>query len=179
MINYAYYYQTEFLNQDELIEVNELLTKYKIKKDVLGAEHKKADSYNVEINEHSLFLDKVNSRTQWINNTEFGYDLYTNYVSGCNLNNYHNDDNEYDWHIDSYPNGHKNDMKITMIVNISLDEYTGGKFLLMPGHVIEIKELEQPGSAIWFPSFTNHKVEPVTSGKRTSVSFWFSGPGFK
>ena len=179
MINYPYYYQSDFLNQEELIEVNELLSKNKISKDQLGTEYKKVESYNVELSEQCSFLDKVNNKTNWVNNTEFGYDLYNIYNSSCNLNYYHNDDNEYDWHIDSYPSGHKNDMKITFIINISLDKFTGGKFFLMPGRVMEVIELEEPGSAIWFPSFTNHKVEPVTSGKRTSASFWFSGPGFK
>lgn len=179
MINCPYYYQEDFFSHEEIIDIHELLSNNKISKDGLGTEYKKVESFNCELNETYQFLNKINQRTHWINNTEFGYDLYSDYVRTCNLNYYHNDENEYDWHVDSYPHGHKNDMKVTVLINLSLDKFTGGKFFLNPGKIFEVKELEKPGSAIWFPSHTNHKVEPVTSGKRTSVSFWFSGPGFK
>ena len=179
MINYPYYYQEDLFDQDEIIAINKILEEHKVGKDEFGTEYKKADSYNVVLPEEHPFLDKVNFRTHTINRKEFGYDLYDHYMKTCNLNYYHKDDNEYDWHIDANPYSSKDDLKITVLINISLQEYTGGKLFIFPGRVIEVKELEKPGSTIWFPSFTNHKVEPVTSGKRTSVSFWFEGPGFK
>ena len=179
MINYPYYYQEDLFDQDEIIAINKILEEHKVGKDEFGTEYKKADSYNVVLPEEHPFLDKVNFRTHTINRKEFGYDLYDLPITYVNLNHYSGDKNDYDWHIDCNPYGHKNDLKLTFIINISLSEYTGGELLLSPGKTINIPELDVPGNAILFPGFTSHKVTPVTSGKRTSLSVWFHGPGFK
>ena len=49
----------------------------------------------------------------------------------------------------------------------------------MTGLSKEIKEIIQPGSAIIFPSFFMHKVNPVIKGERTMVSLWLEGPKFQ
>ena len=36
-----------------------------------------------------------------------------------------------------------------------------------------------PGTAIVFPSFINHKVEKITSGSRASLAIWMNGPKFR
>ena len=36
-----------------------------------------------------------------------------------------------------------------------------------------------PGSAVIFPSFTNHKVEKITSGSRATLALWMDGPKFR
>jgi PKHD-type hydroxylase len=75
-------------------------------------------------------------------------------------------------------------------------EYEGGEFELMVGDNTEsedkkndlkgdgffdIKPLPLPhfrekGSAMFFPSFTYHRVKPVTKGTRRSLVVWFRGP---
>ena len=37
-------------------------------------------------------------------------------------------------------------------------------------------EFNTPGSAVIFPSFINHKVNKITSGKRNTLAIWLSGP---
>ena len=71
------------------------------------------------------------------------------------------------------------DIKLTCLLNISEKTFEGGEFLLTTGLSKEIKEIIQPGSAIIFPSFFMHKVNPVTKGERTMVSLWLEGPKFQ
>ena len=40
-------------------------------------------------------------------------------------------------------------------------------------------EFNNPGSAIIFPSFTNHKVNKIISGSRNTLAIWMSGPKFR
>ena len=57
---------------------------------------------------------------------------------------------------------------------VSLDE-----LILFKGKEIECKEFNQPGSAVVFPSFTNHKVNKLSSGKRHTLAIWMTGPKFR
>jgi PKHD-type hydroxylase len=41
------------------------------------------------------------------------------------------------------------------------------------------KELRQKGTVAVFPSFINHRVEPVKKGARYSIVKWFLGKSFK
>ena len=45
--------------------------------------------------------------------------------------------------------------------------------------LIICNEFNKPGSAIIFPSFINHKVNKITSGKRHTLAIWLSGPKFR
>ena len=44
---------------------------------------------------------------------------------------------------------------------------------------IECKEFNSPGSAVVFPSFTNHKVNKLKSGSRHTLAIWMTGPKFR
>lgn len=179
MINYPYIYFENFLDEEQIKSVNNYLEQNIEGADKLGTDYKNSKSYNCNLEEDHFLNSKICSTVHQSNNTNFGYDLYDLPITYVNLNHYSGDKNDYDWHIDCNPYGHKNDLKLTFIINISLSEYTGGELLLSPGKTINIPELDVPGNAILFPGFTSHKVTPVTSGKRTSLSVWFHGPGFK
>ena len=43
----------------------------------------------------------------------------------------------------------------------------------------KLNEFNTPGSAIIFPSFINHKVNKITSGRRNTLAIWLSGPKFR
>ena len=51
--------------------------------------------------------------------------------------------------------------------------------MLFKGKEIECKEFNLPGSAVVFPSFTNHKVNKLKSGSRCTLAIWMSGPKFR
>jgi len=95
----------------------------------------------------------------------------------------------YDWHIDEnpYPYDAKAGpfeglvRKLSFSVLLNDNEYTGGDFEIedqLPGYNPRstiVEELNTAGSMIVFPSFTPHKVHPVTSGIRYSLVGWICG----
>ena len=75
---------------------------------------------------------------------------------------------------------YKYDIKFTVLINVSEEKYSGGKFKLMHGGKPEhVKELDEPGNMIMFRSYTLHKVEPVTKGERKTLTLFLTGPNFK
>ena len=78
--------------------------------------------------------------------------------------------------------------KLSVTVSLSNPEdYEGGllEFDLRnideinTNNIIKCKEILPKGSIVVFPSYTWHRVSPVTSGTRLSLVQWNLGPGFK
>jgi predicted 2-oxoglutarate/Fe(II)-dependent dioxygenase YbiX len=67
--------------------------------------------------------------------------------------------------------------KLTVLVFLN-DDFEGGRLFLQNGHE-KIYPPQQAGSALVFPSFMLHGVEPVTKGVRRSVVTWMVGPWFR
>lgn len=89
----------------------------------------------------------------------------------------------YDWHIDTWwGNPTMSDRKISMTVQLSnREDYKGGDFEIKgidfsPEDKIRVKN---KGAIITFPSFLEHRVTPVTEGKRMSLVAWVQGDKFK
>jgi PKHD-type hydroxylase len=83
----------------------------------------------------------------------------------------------YDWHID---NGLK---KVQRKLSMSLQltdpaRYEGCDLQFHAGQQVETAPRER-GTAIVFPSYTLHRVTPITSGTRKSLVVWAAGPKFK
>ena len=100
-----------------------------------------------------------------------------------NINEYDKKNNKYDWHIDCNPHKATEDLKLTCLLNISTEPYDGGR-LCLSGLPIEYQEkistdFNMPGYAIIFTAYRMHKVEPVTNGKRKTLSYWVRGPAWK
>ena len=70
-------------------------------------------------------------------------------------------------------------IKLTTLINLSVDEYEWGEFSLWDGGAVVIKPFKKPGTLITFPSFYLHKVNPVTKGQRISGTFFMTGPKWK
>ena len=70
------------------------------------------------------------------------------------------------------------DFKYTVLSNIS-DNYTGGEFLLNSGGDIMKIDDFKPGAVLMFRSNVQHKVNPVLSGTRKTLSFFVRGPRWK
>jgi PKHD-type hydroxylase len=115
-----------------------------------------------------------------INKEYFSFNIYrmTDYDS-INHNVYlDSEQGQYEWHKD-FSLDRMYDLKLTVIANISTTPYEGGKFELFVNEPLHIKEMDIPGSVLIFPSFLNHRVNPVTQGTRETISFWVPGPHFK
>ena len=111
------------------------------------------------------------------NNNHFGFEgmqltepgQFTHYPTG----------GFYDWHIDNDVSGkHQPPVrKISMTLLLSPEnEFEGGELEFMSkGKRAKLKQ----GEAIFFASWLQHRVKPVTRGERKSLVMWFGGPSFK
>jgi PKHD-type hydroxylase len=82
----------------------------------------------------------------------------------------------YDWHYDSSKSD-MYDVKLTVLVNLS-EKYTGGKFHIFHGDEYVVEEFE-PGTLLLFKSNLNHKVSPVLTGVRKTLTLLINGPKFR
>ena len=118
------------------------------------------------------------------NNDFFNYDIIPisdfHYI---NINEYDKKYNSYDWHIDSNVYGSMEDLKLTCLLNISTETYSGGKLHLSgaedKGEDIIFKNFNKPGYALIFTAYRMHKVESITKGKRKTLSYWAKGPAWR
>ena len=111
------------------------------------------------------------------NNNHFGFDgmrltevaQFTHYLEG----------GFYDWHMDNDVQGkHQQPVrKISMTLLLSdPSTFEGGELEFMSkGKTAKLKQ----GQAIFFASWLQHRVKPVTKGERKSLVMWFGGPPFK
>ena len=111
------------------------------------------------------------------NGNHFGFDgmrltevaQFTHYLEG----------GFYDWHMDNDVTGKFQPpvRKISMTLLLSPEnEFEGGELEFMSdGKKAKLKQ----GQAIFFASWLQHRVKPVTQGERKSLVMWFGGPSFK
>ncbi len=84
----------------------------------------------------------------------------------------------YDWHIDRGSAAISQQRKLAVVVQLSPENaYSGGDLQLNPaGHRLSSPRTQ--GSAMVFPSYVLHRVTPVVSGTRFSLTQWIHGPHF-
>jgi PKHD-type hydroxylase len=90
------------------------------------------------------------------------------------------DKGHYNWHIDASPNDKHAPRKLSMSLLLSdPSEFEGGELQIKTCND-EIQTLDMvKGRAWFFPSYTLHRVTPVTKGVRRSLVLWVGGPEFK
>lgn len=91
----------------------------------------------------------------------------------------YSDGGYYNWHMDSAVSCEKEPpvRKISMSLLLNHEsEFQGGELeLIEPNKKVFIKQ----GQGIFFASFLNHRVLPVTKGVRKSLVVWFGGTPFR
>ena len=131
------------------------------------------------------YIRTANQSAKW--NYDFDYceaAQYTIYKKGQHYG-WHTDmaDAPYDTEDISFK-GKVRKLSCTLLLN-DTKEYKGGSFEFDlrntrdKENIVKVKELENKGDLIVFPSHLWHRVKPVTSGKRLSLVVWFIGPPFK
>lgn len=146
-------------------------------------------------------LAEVNAQSGWnYNITAIEPIQYTVYYGDENHYHWHTDTivNDRTLHPDADPNHIMTGTVRKISCSIQLSDpkdYEGGEFELMSGinrddkddkdlageGYFETKPVSLPhfrdkGSALFFPSFSYHRVKPVTRGIRRSLVCWFRGP---
>jgi PKHD-type hydroxylase len=106
------------------------------------------------------------------NNKFFGFNLW-GFVEGIQFTEYNAPGGKYDYHVDK-AFGHVI-RKLSISVQLTdPSTYEGGNLELFCAPQPEIAKREQ-GSITFFPSYTLHRVTPVTKGKRNSLVAWVTG----
>lgn len=189
-MKYPYWYFKNLFNKKQILQINKLIEK---NFDCLEPKELSAKNSNnkekkfvsscklIQWKKIKNLINTFNELVHQTNEENFGYDLYNlKDTSFINHNTYSeiNKDN-YDWHVDRSTNLLM-DCKLTALINLSTEKYEGGKFLLFNGgEELHVSELDNPGNAIIFKSNLNHKVTPITKGKRITLTIFYNGPNFK
>ena len=201
--NPKWYWNPNCFTDEEVVKIKELKDNYSFKRATTsGRDEKTTDS---DTRESEVFWVEDNSDSRWIYNRimecvveankNWGFSLtcseniqYTKYSEPNLLKmedkfkiRSHRDTRQtaghYDWHADfGISNTHR---KVSVVVQLSDEnDYNGGR-LKTWGIDGEITHSKKTGCCVIFPSFTLHKVEPVTKGIRESLVCWVQGPSFK
>jgi PKHD-type hydroxylase len=86
----------------------------------------------------------------------------------------------YDWHTDASPMDKNVPRKLSLSMLLSNpSDFEGGEFQVKTSNDT-VQTLETlKGRAWFFPSYTLHRVAPVTKGVRRSLVLWVGGPAFR
>ena len=117
---------------------------------------------------------------QEANRNAFGFDV-TN-VGDIQYTEYNaTDEGHYDWHHDIHWSQDKAyDRKLSITVQLTDGSgYEGGDFQFGEVANPDTAASKKLGTVLIFPSYLQHKVSPVTKGKRVSLVGWFEGPRWK
>ena len=92
----------------------------------------------------------------------------------------------YDWHKDGHivPEQHpaytQRKLSIVLCLNDYGSNYKGGELLVKTENKEEVSEHKMSsGDVVIFPSFYEHKVNPVKEGVRYSIVSWVKGPKWR
>jgi len=170
---YNWYFLKSVYSTDECKEILDFCDKNKSSYLIDGhGPEKKVSTFVVETDVLKNRLNKFFALIYKTNNMYFGYDLHKEKPLGVNINVYEKENNEYPYHQDTNKPGTVSDIKLTAILNLSLESYKGGDFCMFLGEDCKVEEINEPGNVLIFPSFLYHKVTPVTEGRRITLSTW-------
>ena len=177
----TYSFARNLLNNEQIKELNSEIKKYSIKGEdspATGAK-KTSNIMMVPLGPIHRFLIPFIDFCQTANNNNFGFDLFQLTSQKIINYNFYEPGSEYSWHVDAESRSPIRDIKLTALLNISEEQCQGGDLLLFKGKEVVCKEFNTPGSAVVFPSFTNHKVTKLESGTRATLAIWMWGPKFR
>jgi PKHD-type hydroxylase len=119
----------------------------------------------------SWILRQLNAQFYRFNITGFDEPLqYTTYNGSVE------EGGHYTWHRDS---GGDAPRKLSIVMQLSdPSEYEGGDLEILNANGNILKVDKKKGFISMFPSYTSHRVTPVTKGIRKSLVVWASGPAF-
>jgi PKHD-type hydroxylase len=117
--------------------------------------------------------------TSDVNRDRFGFDL-TDFGESAQIARYGAErQGHFGWHSDIGAGTWAAKRKLTIVVQLSApDTYEGGALEIWPDATAQTAPRAQ-GLATIFPSFQLHRVTPVTTGTRWSLTLWAHGPSLR
>lgn len=171
----------DFLNENEVDKIRSLWTgsnwmEGQIGTNKLNHDIRKSKVTYLSDTEQSWIYDKLTMATLLTNANVYKFDIL-GFHGKLQLSQYETGD-FYGWHMDS-GKAKNSQRKLSISVQLSSpDEYEGGELqFLKGGHPIDVPKTR--GTAIIFPSYVFHRVQPVTSGRRMSIVGWIAGPPYR
>lgn len=124
------------------------------------------------------FYQKLSYYVLEINKKFFQFDLW-GFMENLQFTQYVAPTGHYDSHIDKAYGAQIR--KLSIVIQMSNpDDYEGGDLeILTSGEGKPKKTKRELGTLIAFPSYTLHRVTPVTKGVRNSLVGWITGAPFK
>ena len=151
---------------------------------VIGSNLEKNKSYRStkvsflhEADENMWIYERLAHVVSSLNRDYYRFDL-NGIAEGIQFGNYTDEEQgHYDWHVDRGRDGVVR--KLSVILQLTDPaEYEGGELLLKTS-ADEIRVQKKLGLITVFPSWTLHKVTPVTKGSRQSMVAWVTGQPFR
>ena len=172
-----YWHWHNYLPRKNIKKINELIESNSVDAKDRPADSKKTSQVKfIEYKTIKPYLMNCIKDIYATNEKNFGFSLnyfYDHLVLNYNI---YSKNSEYNWHVDHDPEEYQ-DLKLTVLINLSEKKYKGGKFLYRLGEKPHhVKALDEPGSMIMFRSHYLHKVTPVTEGERRTLSIFLMGP---
>ena len=185
---FDYWYCDKFFDKKQIEEINNIVDNNFDYYENEDAQARRFDGTSIKsakvkiIKYHKVrnILNQAAQNIEFIATHKFGYKMFPIYdTDTVNFNIYSSNNlGNYDWHTDG-TRSELVDIKLTCLINLSLQPYEGGKFSLFTGGEQEVQELNTPGNMVMFKSYLNHRVTPVTKGERRSLAIFLTGPKFR
>lgn len=188
MSDYPFVTYREAFNNDELTQLINHLDSLTTKRGEVGGPEGTVD--DDKIRSSNIAWLGLNNDTQWIydrmayvaralNGQFYKFDLY-GFNEDMQYTVYSGEEqNHYDWHVDTSPSNNFSPRKFSMVLQLSDPlEYVGGDLQILTS-VEPVSVDKEKGLIAAFPSYVLHKVTPVTQGKRKTLVVWICGPSFR
>jgi PKHD-type hydroxylase len=157
---------------DSLVSVYSALTSNDVEHKV--ASIRTSTTTFLDKSQHQDIFHLIHSLALQANNDAYGFHIDD--IEACQFGLYEESDKgHYTWHIDFKGFDETRDKqmrKISVVIQLSEPtEYEGGELQLKYSNYSEQQKSDmlKKGSVITFPSFVEHRVTPVTKGKRLSL----------
>ncbi|MDO6585675.1 2OG-Fe(II) oxygenase [Salipiger sp. 1_MG-2023] len=129
--------------------------------------------------EAAWIMDRIIDIVREANRDAYSFDL-DGFDESAQLARYGSErQGHFDWHSDIGDGHLAARRKLTLVIQLSAaSDYTGGRLEVMPSAQTHQAPTER-GTATLFPSYMLHRVTPVDSGERHSLTIWAHGPSFR
>ena len=132
-----------------------------------------------DLGDTGWIMDRMTALVARANRDGFGFDIAELSESAQVARYDAADAAHFDWHADIGAGALAARRKLTAVVQLSDPaSYEGGRLEVRPDSTVVGADTTR-GTAIVFPSFVLHRVTPVTSGVRWSLTLWAHGPAFR
>lgn len=148
---------------------------------ILDEKRRRTDICWLGLDQENIKLwEKLSNVAAEVNRRFFQFDL-SGFYEPMQLGLYKSGDKgHYDWHTDNSVMESKTPRKLSMSISLSdPNDYQGGELQIKPFSDESITLENRKGRAWFFPSYTLHRVTPVTLGLRKSAVLWIGGPQFR